>query len=1166
MWYCCIDYREVILIMALPKISFLPDRRQRAFFIAILFLIVIFVVGFYFFYVPANKQSLHRYAFSILENITVNMEERYNDTYRLIQGRMKGASDEDSKWQELIQSMQLTVSNGVQDTSRPAFNFEIWNYGGRNYVSVSPHAMLDVLFAAHKEEIFESFMLLRQQGKKAEVMYADANLNIGSDAVADSLLTAKKNDLFSGIKDMRVRDLEYKMFFVPFTLNNEKLTLCGFVKSSTYSSAAYQLPVAFIYVLVILLLLLLISLPLIRIYTIGRHETVRFYDLVAVVVSLFVGCTIITTIIIQVALLKSGSISARENVEILSEKVHNSFTEEIRKAYNQLDSIDKYFHAHADTVTDTKTGRNGSPTLFRYMEEHQKDPSLYYSFDRISWLDKNGKQFIKAEPENLEPVFQDVHDRKYFTAFQTNRSYPVPGIANSAMALEGVYNWINGKFRFILSKRSVVDSAIVVTMSLRSYSLMSMVLPAGYGFCMVDEAGNVQVHSTEVRNLNENLLNQVGSSDQVRGAMISRQATHFDEIDLYGRKHSMYITPVAGMPFFLGTFYDKGYIVPVNMRILIFSLAFCTLFYLVIAICWIIIFYQRYYAKTMLAPPTKIFSRAIPKEQNERVYRRGAIFLLLYVAVLATITFYTTFAKLDNNYLILVIVGLTPLNIILASMVLIYAPYRDDKDAASLYARAKWGMRGLLLLLIITFVVTLFTSFAGGWQLVIFQGLLTAGVAWYFQRKVSEEDPPGRPFRYLSRFSAFWMLLIACLSVLPAALFTWYAHNQEILQSVKKQQLHLANELLERKDNAAEIIRVYQSNWLPPGYKESLLYKKGIYRTHTDSIVLADKNGAKSNGRKSYEEFYFEVANQISNTYYDPYMYPPLRDYSSDRSWYWKMTDDNRMNFTYVLPPDKYLQIYSVMPQRYQVMKANGRGLIIAIISILLLAGLYKLIKRLAERLFLRKYFLGEKPDAAAGLEKLITSYQAISMADEKYIARLRELPKEYDQPLPGSKKDMYLYEQQLINSISSYNSFYSFIWRRCSDRQKYLLYQFARHGLMNGRNNVDISALLNKGILCIDTKQEEIQLFSRSFRAFVLSEMQEEKVRALQQDIKAESTWRSLRVPFLMVLMLIAAFVFFTQHDAWQRIIALITGFGSIFPLLLNIFATASKSGSKAE
>lgn len=425
------------------------------------------------------------------------------------------------------------------------------------------------------------------------------------------------------------------------------------------------------------------------------------------------------------------------------------------------------------------------------------------------------------------------------------------------------------------------------------------------------------------------------------------------------------------------------------------------------------------------------------------------------------------------------------------------------------------------------------------------------------------------PFRYLARFSAFWMLLILCLAVLPAALFTWYSHNQEILQSVKKQQLHLANELQERKENAGEMIRLHERYWLPGGIDDTLLYKKGIYKTHSESIDLVNQQKIDTTDRKSYEEFYFDIANRISNTYYDPYSYPPLRDASSDRSWFWNL--NGNMTFTYALPSDtlraggaRFLQIVSSMPARYQVLKFNVKGLIMLLVIFLLLGGLYRLIQRLSERLFLRKYFLGERPDSAAGLKKLITGYRTIAIADDKYIAALLQLPHEYDDPLPIAKKDMYLYEQRLIKTISSYKSFYNYVWRQCNDRQKYLLYQFARHGLINGRNTGDIYALMNKGILFIDARHEEIQLMSRSFRGYILNELPADKVEAFSQQNKSGSTWRSLRVPFLLVLMLIASFIFFTQHDAWQRIIALITGFGSIFPLLLNIFNAAGKGDSK--
>ena len=37
----------------------------------------------------------------------------------------------------------------------------------------------------------------------------------------------------------------------------------------------------------------------------------------------------------------------------------------------------------------------------------------------------------------------------------------------------------------------------------------------------------------------------------------------------------------------------------------------------------------------------------------------------------------------------------------------------------------------------------------------------------------------------------------------------------------------------------------------------------------------------------SYEQFYFGIANEIGNNYYDPLLMPALKDSASGAAWYW---------------------------------------------------------------------------------------------------------------------------------------------------------------------------------------------------------------------------------------------------------------------------------------
>src|SRR5690349_9787031 len=53
----------------------LPGKRSVTLYISILALISIFFVGFFFYYVPANRDGLNKYAFSILQSIGSNIRK-----------------------------------------------------------------------------------------------------------------------------------------------------------------------------------------------------------------------------------------------------------------------------------------------------------------------------------------------------------------------------------------------------------------------------------------------------------------------------------------------------------------------------------------------------------------------------------------------------------------------------------------------------------------------------------------------------------------------------------------------------------------------------------------------------------------------------------------------------------------------------------------------------------------------------------------------------------------------------------------------------------------------------------------------------------------------------------------------------------------------------------
>ena len=150
--------------------------------------------------------------------------------------------------------------------------------------------------------------------------------------------------------------------------------------------------------------------------------------------------------------------------------------------------------------------------------------------------------------------------------------------------------WTNGDFSIIIAKRSLLEKGAISTFSIQMPSVMQTILPPGFGFCIIDKEGKVMLHSDMNRNLQENFISKIDPSRQIKEAVKSRQELYSGNLNLYGETNALYFKPIASMPFYLATFYDKGYIVPVNMRILTFSLLFSFLSFGACVLLWFIVF------------------------------------------------------------------------------------------------------------------------------------------------------------------------------------------------------------------------------------------------------------------------------------------------------------------------------------------------------------------------------------------------------------------------------------------------------------------------------------------------------------------------------------------------------------------------------------------------
>ena len=1183
------------------KVPSLFPKGRFSFSIPVILLIAVFFIGYYFYYIPLNKAEVQENGFLILQNITTSIIDRNTDLqnlYKNIFNKSVNSNNESANKNEDIDS--LLKKNKVEGRSvflnhnvaaesnddsdygertdgefiqtiigRDGFTYLNKNKGDSSAILLNAESVLQPILKSQKTELFESYVLVDQ---KNGIIYKDPALSVAYNISLDSLLRGE-NKIFAGIKDIKIEDLSYKMFFYPFRLGNDDVILCGLISEKNYNAELHEIPVSFIFPIVIIFLIILIFLPIIKFYMMGKDETVKFIDIVLSVLSFIVGPALITLIFIQVLLLDGADMRSKSYLSSLSTQIDSAFTEDIVTAYKQLDSLDSIISASGDSMIKATVAESVvSKKVNDYFRFHKNKSTLDYNFDRIFWIDSLGQQKIKGQVGNEATLFTDVSSRKYFKILKNNQAYMLPGNESLFFGLEPVNSWADGEFRIIISKKSRLNHGSIVALATKMPSVTNTILPPGFGFAIIDATGNVQLHSDMSRNLRENLIKKMSPSRPVEEAIASRQSGYFNNVKFYGKTNAVNITPVSKIPFFLVTFYDNGYIVPIAMRIFTFALLFCIFSFLFYLVIWLLIFRKQYYVNPMLYSPMAFLKWAIPKNDGSRFYVLSSRFLTGYIVMFLLFMAFSTLLNV-SNYVILVLVFIIPVNVISVLFVINYSvTKRNNNDTSKLNRKKALSAIGFQLLSSLLVYLysgySSYSSFPIQFQFLIFQAAFNVAMLVFYFSSEKKLNALSRSKRtYLSQYSVLVTAMIICLSVLPAGIYTWYAHNQEITQSVKKGQLYLAESLQTRSPSIIKFTQSQADLGLPKDYYQNLQYRSGIYKIYDDSINWNNGYIPPSTLKGSYEQFYFGIANKIGNNYYDPLLMPALKDSASDAAWSWA-SDNSSLYFKFTLPDNfkpvnekndvgKSLSIVSNFPSRYLFVGFSLSGLMLIILIGTLVIGLYRVLYSLAGRIFLKKYIatINSKGFPEYKIEALLTEFKATNIAlHPEFDDAVKNIRNENGYYVPAqSNKEIYKQEKDMIDVKVRLKVFYDFIWEKLTEKEKYVLLDFAQDSLVNFKNIEAIYQLLEKGLFIVN--DDEIKIFSPSFRAYVFDKKNTAEIYQLQKKFQLNSSWQSFRTPLLIVLLGIALFVFFTQQDTFQKLTAIVAGVTSVLSLLLKFF-----------
>ena len=140
---------------------------------------------------------------------------------------------------------------------------------------------------------------------------------------------------------------------------------------------------------------------------------------------------------------------------------------------------------------------------------------------------------------------------------------------------------------------------------------------------------------------------------------------------------------------------------------------------------------------------------------------------------------------------------------------------------------------------------------------------------------------------------------------------------------------------------------------------------------------------------------------------------------------------------------------------------------------------------------------------------------------------------------------------EELVARIANQaRAYYTHIWNSCSPGERQTLCHLAQDRLLSHRDP-DIEPLLRRELIV----KHDLHLFNASFRQFVKSAERVSFVAEQDKQAQQGSLWQTLKVPILVVMLGIAAFLFLTQQDLYSARFALMTGLTTLIPALFRCF-----------
>jgi hypothetical protein len=455
------------------------------FFIAIF----VFVLLFYFKFVPANKEELSQRGHRVLSQLIVDFDNKDRDIQDIVSNsslNYLALLQKKVPYDQLDKNIPFdTVSQrNLQDkafypdtTQLPLVrqkdgDWRILFKGDSafnvTYISIRVKDVTEQMLTV-REDIFDDYLLLLDTSPLSN---ASTNNHINLEVIcrknsvydlsginADTLRFLDKNSDGSGIFDISVGGEKYMLFYQPFEFHNRRLAIGGLLSKEVYARKLTATPPYFFPIALIVVFLVIIALPFLKIYLLSPRESISSKDVVSAAASIFIGSAILSIIVFYVFFSVATEASLRYRLQRFSSSIKADLEREIGQADRQLQHYDSSIGSldPKDSVkmkiSNPEAARKG---LLSQLVDSKAKPSIMSSpITRLFWVDTFGNTVAKWSPFTYPTPFTNEGRYDYLKILVTKPSYysGIPG-RDVPVLYPGKSN-LTGEFQTILARYSV---------------------------------------------------------------------------------------------------------------------------------------------------------------------------------------------------------------------------------------------------------------------------------------------------------------------------------------------------------------------------------------------------------------------------------------------------------------------------------------------------------------------------------------------------------------------------------------------------------------------------------------------------------------------------------------------------------------------------------------